>query len=262
VRLNYDRSASIGHWTDGSSTAPDPDASKAITVAHYTGSCWQDENSGVGILPGTAISGQVTSKVLSNFSPITFGYGSLVTLPVGFTNIKAIQQGNAVEIEWSNLAELEVLYYTIGHSVDGQNFYSIGSVHPISNDGSKVDYSFIDTHPLQGINYYQVRSFETGGALKNSIIVKLDMRGGASVLSIYPSPVRDGQLTYQANNLAKGRYTISVINSLGQQVYVKYMDHPGGSVSGIIILPVLKRGIYNLQLSGNREKFVKTFVVQ
>jgi len=262
VRLNYDRSASIGHWTNGSSTAPDPDASKAITVAHYTGSCWQDENSGMGILPGAAISGQVTSKILSNFSPITFGYGSLVTLPVGFTNIKAIQQGDAVKIEWSNTSELEVLYYTIGHSADGQNFYSIGSVHPISNDGSRVDYSFIDTHPVQGINYYQVRSFGTGGTLKNSIIVKLEMRGGATVLSIYPSPTRDGQLTYQANDLAKGWYSISVFNSIGQQVYVKCLDHPGGSVSGIIILPVLKFGIYSLQLNGTRDKFVKTFIVQ
>jgi hypothetical protein len=92
--------------------------------------------------------------------------------------------------------------------------------------------------------------------------VKVDIRGGATVLMLHPNPVTDGQVTYQANNLVKGQYAIKVFNSMGQQVYSKTLNHQGGSVSEAITIPSAKPGIYSMQLISGDNNFVKTFVVQ
>ena len=138
----------------------------------------------------------------------------------------------------------------------------MGTITARSNNGGKADYSFVDVNPIAGINYYRIRSLESSGKIKYSIIVRVDVRSGATVLVLYPNPVIDGQLTYGVNNLVKGRYTIRIVNSMGQQVYTKTIFHPGGSVSEAINLPALKAGVYSLQLSNNENKFAKTCVVQ
>lgn len=261
IRLNYIQAASNGNWTDGTSGVANPDASKAITVAHYTGTCWAEESSGAGILAGDASSGQVTSRPISTFSPITFGYGPFSVLPVNLANVKATQQHNSIKVEWSNMTELDIMNYSIERSADGRNFVSLGAVNAKLNNGARADYDFIDANPLAADNYYRIKSLESSGKIKFSIIVKVDIRNGATVLVLYPNPTIDGQLTYQANNLVKGKYTIRIVNSMGQQVYNKTLNHPGGSVSEVITLPPLKAGLYSLQLRSDENKFVKTFVV-
>jgi hypothetical protein len=50
----------------------------------------------------------------------------------------------------------------------------------------------------------RLRSLETTGRSKYTIIVKVDIRGGATQLVLYSNPVTDSQLSYQAINLVKG----------------------------------------------------------
>lgn len=82
------------------------------------------------------------------------------------------------------------------------------------------------------------------------------------MLLLYPNPVRDGRLNYQANYLVKGQYTIRVCIKTGQQVFSKLLNRPGGSVNEAIVLPSLRAGIYGLQSSSDDNKFVKPFAVQ
>jgi hypothetical protein len=232
-------------------------ADNQIGIAHNDGTDW-----GVIVGTGDNTANTATRTAVNTFSP--FAVGGLVgaILPVNFGTVKATQQSSSIKVDWSNMTELEVVNYSIERSADGRNFVSIGSVNARLNNGSKADYSFIDANPFAGVNYYRIRSFEASGKIKYSIIVKVDIRGGATQIVLYPNPVRDGQLSYQANNLVKGLYTIRVFNNSGQQVFTKTLNHPGGSVSEAIVLPSLRAGIYSLQLSSDDNKFVKTFVVQ
>jgi hypothetical protein len=200
--------------------------------------------------------------VISSFSPFTFGYGPLAILPVNFGTVKATQQSNTIKVEWNNLTETDVTYYSVERSADGRNFTAVGQVNARLNNGGKADYTFIDVNPFSGINYYRIRSLETTGKSKYSIIVKVDIRGGAMQLVLYPNPVTGGQLSYQAVNLAKGQYTVRVFNSLGQQVYSSALNHQGGSVTEAITLPSVKAGLYSLQLISNDNNLIRTFIVQ
>ena len=183
-------------------------------------------------------------------------------LPVHFGNVKATQQSNGIKIEWSNLTELNVISYSIERSDDGRNFTSIGQANARLNNGGKADYSCIDAHPFNGANFYRIKSLETGSLVKYSIIVKVDIRGGSAQLVIYPNPSAGERISYQGLNLAKGKYAVRVFNAIGQQVYTKELNHKGGSVTESIPLPVVKAGMYRLQLSSVDDIFVKTFIVQ
>ena len=53
----------------------------------------------------------------------------------------------------------------------------------------------------------------------------------------------------------KGRYTIQLMNNLGQQVYQTIIEHAGGSGTQTIQLPgMLSKGIYQMHLSGGEIK--------
>jgi len=205
--------------------------------------------------------GRFAATNTSGSLAVTGGLAGTI-LPVAFANVKATCQSNSIKVEWSNMTELDVVNYVIERSADGRNFLSLATVNATLNNGGKADYSFIDANPFAGINYYRIRSLESSGKSKYSVIVKVDIRSGATVLVLYPNPVTGGQLTYQANNLVKGQYTIRIVNGMGQQVYSKTLNHPGGSVSEGITLHALKAGIYSMQLGSNDNNFVKTFVVQ
>jgi hypothetical protein len=231
-------------------------ADNIIGIAHNNGSIWGTVSGAGDNTLNTA-----TRTGITTFSP--FGVGQVgQILPVNFGTVKAVQQSNTIKVEWNNLTETEVINYSVERSADGRNFVSIGEVNARLNNGGRADYSFIDATPFSGVNYYRIRSLETTGRSKYSIIVKVDIRGGATQLVLYPSPVMGGQLSYQAMNLVKGQYTLRIFNSVGQQVYSQSLNHPGGSVTEAITLPVVKAGVYSLQLISVDNNFVKTFLVQ
>ena len=183
-------------------------------------------------------------------------------LPVIFGNVKAAQVSGGVKVDWTNMTETEVVKYSVERSADGRNFVSIGDVNARLNNGDRADYSLLDAAPLTGVNFYRIRSLETTGKTKYSVIVKVDLRGGATQLVLYPVPATNGSISYQANNLAKGQYMVKVFNSMGQQVYSKALNHPGGSVSESVSIPSAMPGVYSLQLISSDNNFVKTFVIQ
>ena len=66
---------------------------------------------------------------------------------------------------------------------------------------------------------------------------------------VYPNPVKENSINILLNNLAKGLYTLHLINNNGQSLFSKNIYHEGGSSSKIIILPFkLTKGLYNLRL--------------
>ena len=183
-------------------------------------------------------------------------------LPVHFGSLKALQQGNGIRIEWSNLTEAGVISYDVERSANGRSFIPVGTINARSNDGARADYDFLDVQPLSGINYYRIRSSELDGQNKYSIIVKVDNGGGAAEISVYPNPVTGKQFSLQASNLPKGQYTVRVYNQAGQQVYSRLLLHNGGSVAEEIRLEGSTPGVYSIQLNSRETIMVKRFILQ
>lgn len=228
---------------------------------HYNSVAWLAASGGIAMTPAVGPQA-ITLAGYTNFSPFAIAKTS-GPLPVSFGTVRAAQQGSAIKIDWSNLTEQDVISYTVEHSLNGRDFTGLTAVAAARNDGGKADYSYVHTTPVRGINYYRIRSAETTGAAKVSIIVKVDTRGGKMDIVIYPNPVTDGTISLQATDLAKGQYSIRVIAANGQQVLAQSLSHAGGSVTESVQLPAtIKAGIYNLVISSGDLKMVKTFMVR
>ena len=68
-------------------------------------------------------------------------------------------------------------------------------------------------------------------------------------ISLYPNPVTDKTFTVQTQDIAAGKYTVVLVNNLGQEVFSKAINHIAGSTSETITMnKVLSSGFYTLAI--------------
>lgn len=239
------------------------DPVRTVRVWHYNGSDWVAAGGIESLSPANGVQGVALTGQLS-FSPFAISK-TTAPLPVNFGNVKAVQQNTGIRIDWSNLTERNVLNYSVERSADGRSFTAIGDVNARLNNGEKAEYSFFDATPVRGVNYYRIKSAENDGRSKFSIVVKVDISDGqTTVVVLYPNPIVKGQqLSLQATSLAKGTYTIRVVNMQGQQIVNQVFVHQGGAITEAVQMPAnTQAGTYQLIISGAEQQMVRPFVIQ
>jgi F0F1-type ATP synthase delta subunit len=71
-------------------------------------------------------------------------------------------------------------------------------------------------------------------------------------MSIQAVATNANSIIVKLNNIEKGKYAVSLLNTAGQKIYSGNIYHQGGSANEVIKLnSVLAAGIYHLQLSNN-----------
>jgi hypothetical protein len=235
-----------------------------LLVAHHNGSNWVNE--GQSSNTGTpSAGGTITSlNYVASFSPFALGTSnaSQNPLPVMFADVKAFQKNEGIQVEWTNLTEKDIVHYTIERSTDGTNFNAIGEQQPRGNRNDKEGYLLFDATPATGSNFYRIRVTELSGKVVYSKVLRVDLGLTPQAFTLYPNPVKGTQLTVGLNSKA-GHYTIKVLNTSGQQVFMKRLVHQGGSITQNIELPSsIKPGVYNISVIGDHFHQAKMFIVQ
>ena len=159
-------------------------------------------------------------------------------LPVKLANINTIQENKDIAINWHTATELNTSHFIIQHNTEGSSFTDIGTVKAIGSGANS--YSFTDTHPANGTNYYRLESVDKDGAVTYSKVVSIQLTIDNYKLSIIPNPARD-VVTVKGNNIA----SVQVIDNIGRVVKVvnlKDATNPTLSVGG------LKAGVYHLRV--------------
>ncbi|MBC7451804.1 MAG: T9SS type A sorting domain-containing protein, partial [Cytophagales bacterium] len=168
---------------------------------------------GVSNLSITATNTQKLTGSTSEFSTCT-------TLPVRLLSFNAVRAGDQVLLSWMTASEENNDYFSIERSADGIHFERIGTIDGNGNSQQLIRYSFIDTAPLTGINYYRLKQVDYDGASTNSNIkaVNIDLEYH---ITIYPNPVTTGAgINIQIQGLTSGEPVfITVFNAIGQSVY-------------------------------------------
>ena len=235
-----------------------------LTVAHFTGPNWDEAGTGVATPTGNNTTGTVRRDNVTVFSPFSIG-NTLIDqnpLPVTFSDVKAFEKNNGVQIEWTNLTEKDLVNYTVERSANGRDFITISQFAPRSNQNDKESYTSLDASPFAGINFYRIKTVEINGKVGFSKLLKVDIGRITKGISLYPNPVTGNELSI-GFTAARGQYTLHVINGTGQEVYTQRLTHPGGNVSQAISLPsTIKPGAYNMLISGDNYQETKKFIVQ
>ena len=78
---------------------------------------------------------------------------------------------------------------------------------------------------------------DKNGAVTYTEIVSVNMAGGKPFVQFYPNPVQNKTVNVQMNNLAAGKYNLTLYNNAGQKIFNQVIEHAGGGSTQRILLP-------------------------
>ena len=203
---------------------------------------------GTTVIP-FSITLDAASCALDRFSIV---FAPLEVLPVIFTKVKAQRQQNNIAVEWSIINEINVKHYEVERSDDGTNFVKLNTTIATANSGNK-HYSFIDLQPLNGNNYYRIRSVEQNNQARYSDIVKVVMQTKTEPASmvVYPNPVEGNGISIQFKHMIKGDYSLQLFNTTGHLAAGKTIQLLAGSTTELFELDQkFASGKYELVVTG------------
>lgn len=183
-------------------------------------------------------------------------------VPVTFVSISANKAGNAVKVDWKVAGERGIKNYEIERSADRTNFTTIATIAAKANNGGEASYVSMDESPLNGNNFYRIKSVGIDGTVKYTIIAQV-LVNVKSAFVIAPNPVEGSVVNLQIRNKAEGRYTIRLLSNAGQTIVSKVVEHAGGNSNQIINLPAsIARGSYQMEIvSPDKTKEVETLFI-
>jgi hypothetical protein len=181
-------------------------------------------------------------------------------LPVRFGNLRATRRQQSIRLEFSNLTESGIAFYSVERSSDGQHFKSLARLNPTGNNGGQAAYQYLDNHPARGLNIYRIKAVESNGATVYTSMVRMNLSVTGNGLLLYPNPA-SSELWLQVNDLPAGRYRLKIYNAAAQLVNVQSLRHNGGAVSEKILLRSYTTGMYTVEVSGAAILFRSQFLV-
>lgn len=106
---------------------------------------------------------------------------------------------NSIHLAWATSMEQDFDYFEIERSTNGQDFISIGMKSGAGYNTETIQrYSFSDSNPFVGSNYYRLKAVDLDGSFEYFNIVFAQIKSD-KLLSIYPNPSDGRRVTTQLN---------------------------------------------------------------
>lgn len=159
-------------------------------------------------------------------------------LPINLEMFKVQFNNKNVHIVFSTLSEQNFDYFSIERSADAETYVSIGTVKGAGWSAEKKEYSFTDTNPLPGHNYYRLKAVDFDGKTEyfkavcvfndhaqaivqtlvtdNSLMIRSNFAGEATLRSLTGSGVYALEIKRGSNeailpaHLPKGMYALTI----------------------------------------------------
>jgi hypothetical protein len=182
------------------------------------------------------------------------------SLPVEFIRFDASHRETKVDLSWQVFMK-EVNRFTIERALDAIHFEPIGHLEWNQNVEHMAfsEHHFTDEYAPKGKCYYRISAHDEDGSLTYSAIKSVDQID-KSTLSVIPNPGR-GLFTVsgKVTKNYRGPQVISVINSIGQQVFNAPFFSEDFSFSTTIDLSHLTAGMYIIKV-GNEQLHTKVVI--
>ena len=177
-------------------------------------------------------------------------------LPVSWTNFTASSQPDgSVNLQWQYGQAVDQGTYGIERSTDGQNWTGIGTqwVHQAA---AAAGYSFPDTHPVTGKDYYRIVLQRPGFPDAYSGIRVVETGSKPPVYVIVPNPVRN--TLYIQYNATQAEAQAGIYDAAGKMVSSNKVSPGVTTVSVSNLVP----GLYIVRITDQdgqvyTQKFIK-----
>jgi hypothetical protein len=215
-----------------------------LRLVGWNGTAWIDLSGGStasGNTEGDTLSGTMIAGITA------IGIGSISTpLPVLFSNFDVTKEGCKALINWSTAMEQSNDRFEVERSLDGRVFSKIGTVQSQGNSAEQQAYSFVDEHPLQGLNHYRVRQIDIDGKSNTTEVRSQSFDCQSNQIKVYPT-ITEGTV-YVELPAGYEQAKVKVFDINGRQVNVNIPKD--GSVR-IVQFPSMAAGAYLLKIENN-----------
>lgn len=163
-------------------------------------------------------------------------------LPIELLDLRAVQTGNQVEVNWRTLSEVNNDYFIVQKSNDLHDWSNVQIVQGAGDSYSLLTYEAIDHSPAKGWNYYRLKQYDYNGtyAISDEVSVYVELN---PVLSVYPNPASDiCQIRYHN----RGTTTLRITDSAGK---VLIIDEGEDIFPMNLDLSHLPNGVYHIQVN-------------
>ncbi len=185
-----------------------------------------------------------------------------LALPVELVSFDAkLLEGKKAQLNWRTASELNNEGFDIERSDDGKSWERL---HFMPGSGTSTEahhYSFLDEHPLPGINYYRLRQKDFDGQFEYSPIVSVEMERKGSV-SVFPNPASSTATLYLDTDYL-GEATLTLYDLMGRQVKSQPLTLEGKALHTDIDLTDLPgSGIYLMVIEAGQQRWQQRVVVE
>lgn len=145
--------------------------------------------------------------------------GGCSALPISLLTLTATPTNQGVSVNWSTASERNNDYFTISRSSDLENWEEVGKVAGKGNSNTKLDYSFTDIAPLNGISYYQLNQTDFNGDNESFEAVSVEVNANKlnNAVAVFPNPTKAG-FDVQVYATNENNALISIHNMSGKTV--------------------------------------------
>ncbi|UEG51192.1 hypothetical protein LK994_06855 [Ferruginibacter lapsinanis] len=182
-------------------------------------------------------------------------------LAISLTAFGASCTDNAVKLKWVIQNDADIVKYEIEKSSTGLIFNPIGTVNA-NGIATMSSYSFLDTDPIVGTNYYRMRVYHKNTAVNLSSIMRIYFGKVGNTIFIYPNP-SGSALAVRFAAVNRGHYQMSILTNSGQQISSTSIEHDGLDKTIKIDMPSsLPKGVYRLFLIDKTRFYKQAFLIK
>lgn len=237
----------VSHQTFTSNTGPFLGASGTVDFNYSIGG-------GVTSLAGGLnYNASVKTSTWGSFR-LTYYWCENTVLAKGIQDFEVSPLGSGdILITWSVPDEIKSRSYEIEVSVDGRQFFPVGTAisQPVAGAPAKYAYQYAPNQPVDGKLYVRIKQHE-GPLTRYSAVRSISgIHGQSAGLRVFPNPAgRDIQLTLPTN--AGQDYLVDITNAAGQVVFSRRVTANGSGNLNIHMDQSPTPGLYFLRASDIR----------
>lgn len=174
------------------------------------------------------------------------------TNPVKLTSFtgKALPEG--VRLSWVTSSERNNARFEVLRSFDNNNFSVIGTVNGNNNSDRIINYSFVDTHPLAGTNYYQLNQIDYDAKSEKSAIIPVNYNSNSTVLSAHFTSKNQLEISISADKMKNADLYLRDIS--GKVIVSEKIVLKTGLNSKTLNVKGVLPGVYVLNLVSEKER--------
>ena len=175
--------------------------------------------------------------------------------------VKATQYNNDIAVDWKNNGNIFKAPYIVERSADNGRTFTVLTEEKIS---AGTVLSFTDENPAPGNYQYRIRNTDDDGIIFYSNIATIEKIAVKSLPSVYPNPVRNGQVNLYMGLMPKGIYTVQLLANNGQLMHSQVINHQNSLATKIITVKnKVAKGNYKLEiLNANKTVTVINILIQ